>query len=164
MSCGPWITKLSRSARIIRRPREVLMDVRLRRLVGSACFGLVLLAPARAGAQSAVPGPCVDDELRTGARIRICVPLVGWNGGLVLYAHGFVLPALPLGFYQTTLPDNTPLDQVLQAQGFAFATTSYRRNGLNILEGIDDIRDLLAKFKKSYPGVLRTYVVGLSEG
>ena len=140
------------------------MRVRLRTLVGPACFGLVLLAATHAGAQGAVPGPCVDDVLSSGAKIRICVPLVGWNGGVVLYAHGFVLPALPLDFYQTTLPDGTPIDLALQAQGFAFATTSYRRNGLNILEGTDDIRDLLAKFTESHPGVLRTYVVGLSEG
>jgi len=140
------------------------MRLRLRTLTVSACFGLVLLAATYAGAQNAIPGPCEDSELPTHARIRICVPQVGWNGGVVLYAHGFVVPALPLGFYQTALPDNTPIDQVLQAQGFAFATTSYRRNGLNILEGIDDVQDLYARFKQAHPGVLRAYLVGLSEG
>jgi pimeloyl-ACP methyl ester carboxylesterase len=140
------------------------MQVRLRTLIVSACVGLVMLVATHAGAQTVVPGPCKDSELPTHARIRICVPSLGWNGFVVLYAHGFVVPALPLGFYQTTLPDNTPIDLVLQSQGFAFATTSYRRNGLNILEGIEDVRDLLAEFTKQYPNVVRTYVVGLSEG
>ncbi len=94
----------------------------------------------------------------------MCVPLAGWNGRLVVYAHGFVPPALPLGFYQTTLPDSTPIDLVLQAQGFAFATTSYRRNGLALLEGADDIRELLAKFAEDHPAPLHTYIVGVSEG
>jgi hypothetical protein len=30
--------------------------------------------------------------------------------------------------------------------GYAFATTTYRQNGLAILEGVDDIRELVAAF------------------
>src|SRR4029079_15805131 len=45
-----------------------------------------------------------------------------------------------------------------------FATTSYRRNGLAILEGVDDVRELMAAF----PGVAgavpsRSYLIGFSE-
>jgi pimeloyl-ACP methyl ester carboxylesterase len=66
----------------------------------------------------------------------------------------------PLDFYHLTLPDGTPLPLLVQSLGFAFATTSYRRNGLAILEGVDDIRELIAKFPSPVP----THVVGVSEG
>src|SRR4030095_9392839 len=46
------------------------------------------------------------------------------------------------------------------SQGYAFATTSYRQNGLAILEGVDDIRELVAAF----PSPVRTHVAGVSEG
>jgi pimeloyl-ACP methyl ester carboxylesterase len=136
----------------------------VRTLVVSAFCGLLLSLPASARAQSAIPGECVDGTLPDGALSRVCVPAAGWNGRLVVYAHGFVPPGLPLAFYQTDLPDGTPIDTVLQLQGFAFATTSYRRNGLAILEGADDIRELLDEFTKHFPSPLHTYIVGVSEG
>ena len=82
-----------------------------------------------------VPGPCVDDVLPAGALSRICVPAQGWNGSLIVYAHGYVAFNEPLGFYNLELPDGTYLPDLVQSLGFAFATTSYRRNGLAILEG-----------------------------
>src|SRR5436190_4322268 len=138
--------------------------MRMRTLLAAACCGVLLVLPASARAQTAIPGQCVDGVLPSHALSRVCVPVSGWNGQLVVYAHGFVAPGLPLGFYQTALPDNTPIDLVLQAQGFAFATTSYRRNGLAILEGTDDIRELVAAFAATHAAPLRTYVVGVSEG
>ena len=47
----------------------------------------------------------------------------------------------------------------MQSLGFAFATTSYRRNGLAILEGVQDVRELVAASRP-----LPTYVTGVSEG
>ena len=44
--------------------------------------------------------------------------------------------------------------------GYAFATTTYRQNGLAILEGVDDIRELVAAF----PALVPTHVAGVSEG
>jgi pimeloyl-ACP methyl ester carboxylesterase len=88
----------------------------------------------------------------------------GWNGQLVVYAHGYVAPGLPLDFYQLTLADGTPLPALLQSLGYAFATTSYRQNGLAILEGTDDIRQLIDAFGRAYPPPTRTYLAGVSEG
>ena len=53
---------------------------------------------------------------------------------------------------------------VVQSLGFAFATTTYRDDGLVILEGVDDIRLLLAAFNEAHPAPTRTHIFGVSEG
>jgi pimeloyl-ACP methyl ester carboxylesterase len=92
------------------------------------------------------------------------VPSSGWNGALLVYAHGYVAPTLPIAIDDPVF-GGTPLSSTIQSLGYAFATTSYRRNGLAVLEGIDDIRQLMAAF----PGVAgqapsRSYLIGFSEG
>lgn len=115
--------------------------------------------PSNAQVQ-AVPGPCVPGALPSGALSLTCVPTSGWNGELVVFAHGYVPAGAPLGFYNLSLPDGTYLPTLLQSQGYAFATTSYRQNGLAILEGVDDITELVA----AVPSALRTHLAGVSEG
>jgi len=112
----------------------------------------------------ATPGVCVDGTLPSAALSRICVPSSGWNGALLVYAHGYVAPTLPVAIDDPAF-GGTPLSNIIQALGYAFATTSYRRNGLAILEGVDDIRELVAAF----PSVAgrapsRSYLIGFSEG
>ncbi len=115
--------------------------------------------PARA-----TPGACVDGTLPSAALSRICVPASGWNGALLVYAHGYAAPTQPVAIDDPAF-GGTPLSSTIQALGYAFATTSYRRNGLAILEGVDDIRELVAAF----PAVAgkapsRSYLIGFSEG
>jgi hypothetical protein len=136
-----------------------------KRCVGKIAVAAVLaivLLPSAARAQGAIPQPCVDGKLPGGALSRICVPL-GWNGQLVVFAHGYVAPEQPITFYNLTLPDTSSLPDVVQSLGFAFATTSYRKNGLAILEGVDDMLELVAEFGKTH-SPLRTYVSAVSEG
>ena len=129
-------------------------------LAGSA----VPVAPAAAQA-APTPGPCIDGTLPHRALSRICMPASGWNGALVVWAHGYVDVTQPLGFYHLELPDGTSLPGLVQRLGFAFATTSYRQNGLAILEGLDDIRELVAAAQQAAPRPpVRTYLVGASEG
>jgi pimeloyl-ACP methyl ester carboxylesterase len=130
-------------------------------IIVATILGLAL-RPALARAQAIIPQPCVDSVLPSGALSRICVP-VGWNGQLVVFAHGYVAPGQPLAFYHLTLPDGTSIPNLVQSLGFAFATTSFRQNGLAILEGADDIRELVAQFGEGH-SPLRTYVAGVSEG
>jgi pimeloyl-ACP methyl ester carboxylesterase len=122
-------------------------------------FGATLL-PGDVRAQTATPGPCVPGQLPSGALSLICVPSAGWNGELVVFAHGYVAFNQPLNFYQLTLADGNFLPTLVQSLGYAFATTSYRQNGLAILEGADDIRELLAAFGSP----VRTHIAGVSEG
>src|SRR5262245_31673401 len=125
---------------------------------------VALVLPARAIA-APVPGACDDGILPGGALSRICVPAAGWNGDLVVWAHRYIAFNEPLDFYDLTFSDGVYLPDVLQGLGFAFATTSYRANGLVVLAAIDDIQELIAAF----PAVAgrsprRTYMTGASEG
>jgi pimeloyl-ACP methyl ester carboxylesterase len=120
-----------------------------------------------AGAQpGAVPGPCEEGWLPSGARSKMCVPTAGWNGQLIVYAHGYV-PDIPgvfgLDFYDR-LPDGTDVAPLVQGLGFAYATTSYRQNGLAIVEGVDDVRELVAAFTGRVGRPTRAIMAGASEG
>lgn len=139
------------------------MRTSLRRSIGTLVLSLLILLPARAGAQALPPG-CELGLLPSGARSLICVPPLGWNGQLVVYAHGYVAPFLPLDFYQLTTADGTSVPLIVQSFGFAFATTTYRQNGLAILEGVDDVRELVAAFSAIHSVPTRTHVAGVSEG
>ena len=134
-----------------------------RGLVFLFLVALCALPGGRAEAQG-IPGPCRDGVLPSGALGRICVPIAGWNGQLVVFAHGYVAFNEPLAFYHLQLPDGTDIPTLVQGLGFAFATTSYRQNGLAILEGVDDIRELVAAFRVAVGTPGRTYLTGVSEG
>jgi pimeloyl-ACP methyl ester carboxylesterase len=133
-----------------------------RTAVSALVLSLVLLLPAAARAQ-VIPGECTPGPLPNNAASLICVPTFGWNGQLVVFAHGFVRPDAPPSFELPSL-DGLPLPLVVQSLGYAFATTTYRDNGLVILEGVDDIRNLLVAFSLAHPAPTRTHVVGVSEG
>lgn len=134
-----------------------------RRSMVAAAVCAAILSPLPVRAQT-VPGPCTPGALPGGALSLMCVPAAGWNGELVVFAHGYVAPGAPLAFYNLELADGTPIPTLVQSLGYAFATTSYRRNGLAILEGVDDLRELAAAFTSAHSAPLRTYVAGVSEG
>ena len=115
-----------------------------------------------------LPANCVEGEQARGAIYRICMPTtVPWNGDLVLYAHGYVAPDEPVGIPedQLFLPDGTYIPESINELGYAFATTSYSKNGLAVREGIKDIRELVRIFEKTVADVpRRVYLIGASEG
>jgi hypothetical protein len=119
-------------------------------------------------AEAACRSTCRPDGKQTsGAIYRICMPEPGcYNGDLVIYAHGYVDAFQPVGIPedQLTLPDGTSIPGIVNGLGFGFATTSYRRNGLAVVEGVQDVRDLVDVYagKVGSPG--RVYLVGPSEG
>ena len=140
-----------------------------RRILAAALLAGATLLPAAAWAQPPIPPipGCEGGQLPSGAFSLICVPPPSlWNGELVVFAHGYVPvnPLLPVNqqliFANLQLPDGTPLPQLVMGLGYAFATTTYRQNGLAILEGVDDIRELVAAFPSPVP----THVAGVSEG
>jgi pimeloyl-ACP methyl ester carboxylesterase len=134
----------------------------VRTLIPSVVLALVLLLPDAARAQP-IPG-CAQGLLPSGAASLICVPPPGsWNGQLVVFAHGFVPKGEDPSFELPVL-DGVQLPVVVQLLGYAFATTTYRDNGLVILEGVDDIRQLLAAFSLAHPAPTRTHIFGVSEG
>jgi hypothetical protein len=140
------------------------MNLRAGRIVFGAVVALVLLLPAAAGAQTAIPGPCIDGDLPHGAKSRICVHVLDtWNGQLVVFAHGYIDVTRPKDFYHLDF-GGVDLPLLVQSQGFAFATTTYRQNGLAILEGADDILNLVAAFTALRREPDRTFITGASDG
>lgn len=125
-------------------------------------------AHAAASTPAATPGPCIDGVLPHGALSKICIPSSGWNGDLVLFGHGYVAPNEPLQFANLQVGD-VSLPDVMQQLGFAFATTSYRENGLAILPGVQDVIELVSAFGsqpvvRQAGGPRHTYMLGGSEG
>jgi pimeloyl-ACP methyl ester carboxylesterase len=125
-------------------------------IIGASC----LASSAAAQTPGVTPGPCVPGVLSSRALSLICTPVEGWNGELIVFAHGYIPVTQELGFYNLTLPDGTLLPAVAQSLGYAFATTSYRQNGLAILEGVDDVRLLVDAFGPAS----KVHVIGVSEG
>ena len=95
--------------------------------------------------------PSNDPDYPDEQIILTCLP-DPWNGYLVLYAHGYVAPqadlALPVEeLGQGLMPDGQSIIEVLMSMGFAFATTSYHKNGWAVEQAEDDILDLIAYFE-----------------
>ncbi len=109
---------------------------------------------------------CLPDGVQpSGAIYRICLP-PQWNGDLVVYAHGYVTPDAPIAIPedQLRLRDGTYLPDLVNSLGYAFATTSYHKNGLAVLPGIADLRELVGLFKSMFPQTRLVYLTGVSEG
>lgn len=74
-----------------------------------------------------------------GGAYRIEVP-PGWNGTLVMFAHGF------RGTGNVVWVDNPQLRQYFVDNGFAWAASSYALNGYDPGDGVVDTHDLLQAF------------------
>jgi pimeloyl-ACP methyl ester carboxylesterase len=94
--------------------------------------------------------------------------LANWNGKLVLYAHGYVAPQAPLSLPIEELSRFPGLIEVLLSQGYAFATTSYSKNGYAVEQGQKDLNALVRHIKTAVlpnAGLLnKVLLVGASEG
>src|SRR5262245_32343925 len=134
------------------------------RLLVLACSFLAwLCASARPAAAACDP----DGIQESGAVYRICMPPAGqWNGRLVIWAHGYVSFDKPVSIPedQLHLPDGTSIPDIVNALGFAFATTSYSVNGTAVRQGLADVTDLVSVFAAAKGPASRVYLVGASEG
>jgi pimeloyl-ACP methyl ester carboxylesterase len=115
------------------------------------------------------PEACTEEVLG-GQIILTCLP-DNWHGRLLIYAHGYVapqeelsLPADELG--QARLPDGRSIIDVLLEIGFAFATTSYSKNGYAVQNAEGDLNALVDHFNTQVaPRPAHTvYLTGASEG
>ncbi len=115
--------------------------------------------------ESTQNGQTFAGTLPSGALYKIWMP-EAWNGELVVFAHGYVSPLQPVAIPedQLTLDDGTYIPDLVTDLGYAFATTSYRENGLAVQEGIVDLVQLTDAFKELFGQPAYTYLVGGSEG
>ena len=92
-----------------------------------------------------------------GAGYQIEVP-DNWNGDLVLYAHGFRGTGLEL---TVSMPR---IRAYLVANGYAWAASSYSKNGYDVKQGVKDTHALGQLFNGLVGHPWRTYVTGHSMG
>ncbi len=83
----------------------------------------------------------------------------------MVYAPGSVPPQLPLAIRDDEVGGLDVSAIVNGFLGFAFATTSYRDNGLIVVDATGDLQRLVGRFRELYgPIGGKTYAVGVSEG
>ncbi|SBT41434.1 alpha/beta hydrolase family protein [Micromonospora narathiwatensis] len=83
-----------------------------------------------------------------------------WNGDLVMWAHGYRGQTSVL----TPEPPAFELRQRMLAQGYAWASSSYDRNGYDIRSGVLGTRDLADLFARTVKRPKRTLIAGVSMG
>ena len=136
-----------------------------RRLIGIL---LALTATACAATPPAPSAPrpirptetVVDTGTIAGAPYRIEIP-AGWNGGLVMYAHGYEIIGTP---FEPLAPRHAQFRDAFTSRGFAFAQSWYRAQGWAVQEGIDDTEALRRHFIARYGAPDSTFVTGHSMG
>lgn len=132
------------------------------------CVGLGLAVAACSDSQDPeelgpIPGCTTGAVAATGARYQICFPET-WNGDLVVYAHGYVPRSDTLRIPDDEVEGQT-VASLVNGLGYAYATTSYRANGLVVPEAVLDVSDLIDVVRtRVRPDPERTFVVGFSEG
>jgi len=136
----------------------------MRKLVQAVLF---LLAPSYLAAQctSGIP---ITGVSSTGAPYIISMPQPAscYNGDMVLFAHGYVPVGSPAGTWQSqlALPDGTSLPALLNSLGFGFAASGFSKDGLAILQGIQDTKGLTTAIHSQSIAVRKYFVTGASEG
>jgi hypothetical protein len=133
----------------------------LKRLLLSTVVAVSALALAAAARSATFEGE------HSGANYKIIVPDAGWNGTLVVLAHGYRDKADHPGEVDNRAAMDagfTAIANGLAAQGYAVAATSYRDNGWAVKESIHDITALRALFNGLVGKPETALLVGLSLG
>jgi pimeloyl-ACP methyl ester carboxylesterase len=106
-----------------------------------------------------------DGVQSSGSIYRICMPSGAYNGNLVIWAHGFQDAGTPVGIPEDQLClSGFCINTIINQLGFAFATNSYSKTGLAVLQGKDDILDLVNIFVAQKGQPKKVFLVGASEG
>lgn len=123
-------------------------------IVVSVCATMVLASPAHAAGVTTYTGS-ID-----GAAYLIQVP-PNWNGTLVLYSHGYVVPGAPNPAYDVGDPATGAW---LLAHGYALAGSSYSTTGWAIQQAFHDQIALLDYFDSHIGQPTQTIAWGHSLG
>jgi pimeloyl-ACP methyl ester carboxylesterase len=144
--------------------RNILAGRSVCRPIRVGLLTLALLASAAVTARA--ESVCDPDGVQaSGSIYRICMPSSAYNGILVVWAHGFQDAGTPVSIPEDQLcVSDFCLPATINGLGFAFATNSYSKTGLAILQGKSDILDLVNIFAAQKGRPQKVYLVGASEG
>ena len=92
-------------------------------------------------------------------------PSTCFNGIVLLYAHGYVPVGAPAGSWlsQLQLPDGTSIPALVNSLGFGFAASSFSKDGLAVLQGIQDTKALVNVLQSLHIPVRKVFITGASE-
>jgi pimeloyl-ACP methyl ester carboxylesterase len=110
---------------------------------------------------------CDQDGVQdSGSIYRICMPpAASYNGMLVIWAHGFQDAGTPVSIPEDQLCiGDLCIPDIVNGLGFGFATNSYSKTGLAVLEGKADILDLVNIYTAQKGAPTKVFLVGASEG
>lgn len=116
-------------------------------------------APSMAASSSPSGTQVVDGSTGPGSMYRMVQP-ANWNGSLLVYAHGYASPDVPVA-----LPTEADLIVGLLApQGFAVAYSSFSENGWDVKDGAQRTHQLLGLFTSKFGKPSKAYIAGASMG
>lgn len=126
----------------------------------------VLLISSLASASSPIPGCTEQTGPDTNGSIYLVCPPSNPNADLLIFAHGFVDPTVPVSipYDQLVLPDGTSVPGIVMQLGMGFVAPSYPTNGLAITQGVADVKNVVAYYKNHVGTPRRVYLTGVSEG
>lgn len=120
-------------------------------------LGLLLPSTSLLAAPSSAPRT-LSGELQ-GAPWRLDVP-AGWNGDLVMLAHGYE----PAGVPRTTPMTANDSTATLLAAGYAVAQSAYSSQGWAVADAINDTERLRRHALNELKRVRHTWILGFSMG
>ena len=93
-------------------------------------------------------------------------PSTCFNGDVIVFAHGYIPPASPSNAWlsQLMLPDGTSIPALANGLGFGFAASGFSKDGLAILQGIQDTKALTNVIQGLSIPVHKYFATGASEG
>jgi pimeloyl-ACP methyl ester carboxylesterase len=118
-------------------------------------------AVASVAGRSAPVANIIEGEVGPGTEYALCMP-DNWNGDLIVYAHGFIDVAVPIG-----LPTECDWEydrDALLAEGYAIAYSSFSCNGFSVKEGVQQTHQVRGLFIAEYGEPEYTYLMGHSLG
>jgi len=144
----------------------------IRLLVALSLLLTPLLTPGAAAQCSsalAASGPYGTAEGASGNAqyvVYLPQPATCFNGGVILFAHGYVPVGAPAGTWlsQLQLPDGTSIPGLVNKLGYGFAASSFSKDGLAVLEGIQDTKALVNVLHGFNVPVRKVWITGASEG
>jgi hypothetical protein len=119
---------------------------------------MLALAALSLIATSSSADTIIEGATEGGALVKIAVPDV-WNGGLVIYNHGFDLGALV-----PSSPSLGPLASLMLSEGYAVAASSYQQNGWALYKTKNDLQNLVGLFKANFGEPSEVILHGFSLG